>query len=66
MVLFELDSSAILVEAMKNRMAREMIHAYTYNLSRTQKSSNQNLLYQEMSTRSRSNLVLPVPINFYS
>ncbi len=36
------------------------------NLSRTQKSSNQNLLYQEMSTRSGSNLVLRVLINFYS
>ncbi len=36
------------------------------NLSRTQKSYNQNLLYQEMSTRSGSNLVLCVPINFYS
>ncbi len=35
-------------------------------LSRTQKSSNQNLLYQEMTTRSGSILVLPVPINFYS
>jgi hypothetical protein len=35
-------------------------------LSRTQKSSSQNLLYQEMSTRSGSNLVLRVPINFYS
>ena len=34
------------------------------DLSRTQKSSNQNLLYQEMSTRSGSNLVLRVPINF--
>ena len=30
------------------------------------KSYNQNLLYREMSTRSGSNLVLPVPINFYS
>jgi hypothetical protein len=27
------------------------------------KSSNRNLLYQEMSTRSGSNLVLRVPIN---
>ncbi len=36
------------------------------DLSRTQKNSNQNLLYQEMSTRSESNLVLPMPINFYS
>jgi hypothetical protein len=35
-------------------------------LSRTKKSSNQNLLYQEMSTRSGSNLVLRVTINFYS
>jgi hypothetical protein len=33
-------------------------------LSRTQKSYNQNLLYREMSTRSGSNLVLHVPINF--
>ncbi len=29
------------------------------------KGSNQNLLYREMSTRSGSNLVLCVPINFY-
>ncbi len=36
------------------------------HLSRTQKSYNQNLLYQEMSTRSGSNLVLRIPINFYS
>ncbi len=36
------------------------------HLSRTQKSSNQNLLYREMSNRSGSNLVLHVPINFYS
>jgi hypothetical protein len=36
------------------------------DLSRTQKSLIQNLLYQEMSTRSGSNLVLCVPINFYS
>jgi hypothetical protein len=35
------------------------------HLSRTQKSSNQNLLYWEMSSRSGSNLVLRVPINFY-
>ncbi len=35
-------------------------------LSRTQKSSNQNLFYREMSTRSGSNLVLRIPINFYS
>jgi hypothetical protein len=35
-------------------------------LSRTQKSCNQNLLYLEMSTRSGSNLVLRVLINFYS
>ncbi len=35
-------------------------------LSRTKKSSNRNLLYHEMSTRSRSNLVLRVPISFYS
>ncbi len=36
------------------------------NLSRTQKSSNQNLLYRGMSTRSGSNLVLCVPIKFYT
>jgi hypothetical protein len=36
------------------------------DLSRTKKSSNRNLLYREMSTRSGSNLVLRVPINFYS
>ena len=30
------------------------------------KSYNQNLLYQEISTRSGSHLVLHVPINFYS
>ncbi len=30
------------------------------------KSSNRNVLYQEMSTRSGSSLVLRVPINFYS
>jgi hypothetical protein len=35
-------------------------------LSRTKKSYNRNLLYQEMSTRSGSNLVLRVLINFYS
>ncbi len=35
-------------------------------LSRTQKVYNQNLLCQEMSTRSGSNLVLRIPINFYS
>ncbi len=35
-------------------------------LSRTQKSYNQNWLYQEISTRSGSNLDLRVPINFYS
>ncbi len=35
------------------------------HLSRTQKSSNQSLLYQEMSTRSGSNIVLREPINFY-
>jgi hypothetical protein len=35
-------------------------------LSRTQKNSNQNLLYQEMSTRSGSDLVLRLAINFYS
>jgi hypothetical protein len=35
-------------------------------LSRTQKSYNQNLLYQEMSTRSGSNLVFCIPIDFYS
>jgi hypothetical protein len=33
-------------------------------LSKTQKKSNQNLLYQEMSTRSGSKLVLRIPINF--
>jgi hypothetical protein len=33
---------------------------------KNKKSSNHNLLYQEMSTRSGSNLVLCVPINFYS
>jgi hypothetical protein len=36
------------------------------SLSRTQKSSKQNLLYQEMSTRTGSNLVSRIPINFYS
>jgi hypothetical protein len=40
--------------------------AWSACLSRTKKKSNQNLLYQEMSTRSGSNLVLRVPINFYS
>ncbi len=35
-------------------------------LSRTQKSSTQNLMYQETSTRSGSSLVLCIPINFYS
>ncbi len=35
------------------------------DLSRTQKSYNWNLLYQEMSTRSGSNLALRIPINFY-
>jgi hypothetical protein len=35
-------------------------------LSRTQKSYDQNLLYREMSTRSGSNLILCVPIDFYS
>jgi hypothetical protein len=39
---------------------------YFNTLSRTQKSSNRNLLYREMSTRSGSNLVLSVPINFCS
>ncbi len=36
------------------------------DLSRNQKSSNQNLFYQVMSTRSGSTLVLCIPINFYS
>jgi hypothetical protein len=33
---------------------------------KNKKSYNQNLLYQEMSTRSGSNLVLRIPINFHS
>jgi hypothetical protein len=33
---------------------------------KNKKSSNQNLLYQEMPTRSGSNLVLRIPVNFYS
>jgi hypothetical protein len=35
------------------------------SLSRPQNSSNQILLYQVMSTRSGSTLVVRVPINFY-
>ncbi len=35
------------------------------NLSRPQKSSNQILLFQVMSTNSGSTLVVCVPINFY-
>jgi hypothetical protein len=34
-------------------------------LSRTKKSSNKNLLYQVISTRSGSTLVVRIPINFY-
>jgi hypothetical protein len=34
-------------------------------LSSPQKGSNQHLLYQVMSTRSGSTLVVRVPINFY-
>ena len=33
---------------------------------KNKKSYNRNLLYREMSTRSGSNLVLRIPINFYS
>ena len=45
---------------------QRMLQVIRNYLSRTQKSSNQNLLYQEMSTRSGSNLILCIPINFYS
>jgi hypothetical protein len=38
----------------------------SYTSQELKKGSNQNLLYQEMSTRSGSSLVLRVPINFYS
>jgi hypothetical protein len=45
---------------------QSQLNAMSQYLSRTKKSSNRNSLYREMSTRSGSNLVLRVPINFYS
>jgi hypothetical protein len=39
-------------------------HSIQLPLLKNSKSSNQNLLYGEMSTRSGSNLVLRVPVNF--